>query len=465
LTKTREEFELFKLVALILYKKEHLTSKGFLKILAIKAAMYNGLTGVLAENFPNTIPMVIERPSLCTYISIRSKEEFEKSLDPHWIVGFTEGKGSFKIEVQDSPSSLPVKLNFQILIHDKELLALILNYFNCGTLKIHEGSKVAYKIFTVTNFEDISNIIITFFQKYPLQGMKKLDLDLFIKVSELIKTKGDLTGVLEEIIGRKFATHTQASTKLDLNLSTIVPSLVYSNADTEKLYIVKNNRGKSGVYCWVNNESGVRYVGSSIDLGARLLSYYSLRNLMRENMVIYKALLKYGHSKFSLEILEYCDQNCVIKREQYYIDFLKPKYNILKIAGSFVGYKHTPEALEKLRLLGIGRKHYEEAKAKIRLANIGSSVSDEIRLKISNTKLKANFKHSEEAKLKIGQSSLARNGWVTYVTNVKTGKTESYLSRHKAAIALNIAPLTLKRYLESKKLYKNTYKITTSPYM
>jgi hypothetical protein len=102
----------------------------------------------------------------------------------------------------------------------------------------------SYKIFTVTNFEDVSNIIISFFQKYPLQGMKKLDLDLFIKVRELIKTKGDLTGELEKILDRKLATP-----KLDLNLSTIVPSLVYSNADTEKFNIIKNNQGKSGVYC------------------------------------------------------------------------------------------------------------------------------------------------------------------------------------------------------------------------
>jgi len=160
----------------------------------------------------------------------------------------------------------------------------------------------------------------------------------------------------------------------------------------------------------VNKESGARYVGSSIDLGKRLVNYYDLKHLMKNNMSIYKALLKYGHSKFTLEILEYCDRNCVIEREQYYMDFFKPKYNILKVAGSPLGYKHTPEALEKLRLLGIGRKHSEETRYKIRAANIGNSISDEIRLKISNTKLKANFKHSEGAKLKIGEASLARNG-------------------------------------------------------
>lgn len=116
---------------------------------------------------------------------------------------------------------------------------------------------------------------------------------------------------------------------------------------------------------------------------------------MKNNMSIYKALLKYGHSNFSLEILEYCDINSVTEREQYFIDLLVPKYNILKIAGSPSGYKHTPETISKLRLLGTGRKHSEEAKAKVRAANIGRSVSKEVRLKISETKLKANFKHSE----------------------------------------------------------------------
>lgn len=79
-------------------------------------------------------------------------------------------------------------------------------------------------------------------------------------------------------------------------------------------------------------------------------------------MSIYKALLKYGHSNFSLEILEYCDKDCVI--EQYFIDFFKPRYNVLKVAGSPLGYKHTPEALEKLRISGLNRKHSAGAKAK-----------------------------------------------------------------------------------------------------
>lgn len=50
-----------------------------------------------------------------------------------------------------------------------------------------------------------------------------------------------------------------------------------------------------------------------------------------------------------MEILEYGDKNNVLIREQYYMDLLKPQYNIAEIAGSTLGYKHTPESLALLR--------------------------------------------------------------------------------------------------------------------
>jgi group I intron endonuclease len=35
----------------------------------------------------------------------------------------------------------------------------------------------------------------------------------------------------------------------------------------------------------------------------------------------------------------------VVEREQYYMDSLEPEYNILKVAGSSLGFKHTDESL------------------------------------------------------------------------------------------------------------------------
>ena len=61
------------------------------------------------------------------------------------------------------------------------------------------------------------------------------------------------------------------------------------------------------------------------------MRYYNYKHLtdQRKNMLIHKALLKYGYSNFSLEILEYCNKNEIVVREQHYIDILKPEYNIL----------------------------------------------------------------------------------------------------------------------------------------
>ncbi len=114
--------------------------------------------------------------------------------------------------------------------------------------------------------------------------------------------------------------------------SIVNPVLKYSNADTNKLKILKEIKGKAGVYRWINNIYGKCYVGSSVDLSKRLYRYYSLAHIIAQSefSLICKALVKYGYSTFSFEILEFCDRKDVLVREQYYIDLLEPEYNILK---------------------------------------------------------------------------------------------------------------------------------------
>jgi len=98
------------------------------------------------------------------------------------------------------------------------------------------------------------------------------------------------------------------------------------------------------------------YSGSSIDLGRRFRQYFNADRLLtgpEVNRPISRALLKYGYSNFSLEILEYCDPNETIKKEQYFIDLLKPEYNILQTAGSSLGYSHTGETKKNKRYIKI----------------------------------------------------------------------------------------------------------------
>jgi hypothetical protein len=124
--------------------------------------------------------------------------------------------------------------------------------------------------------------------------------------------------------------------------------------------------------------------------------------LLKSRSLISKSLLKYGYSKFSLEILEYCKPELLIEREQYYMDLLKPEYNICKVAGSTLGKKHTKETIEKLKLS-------------------------------SNS--------------------------VIFITNVKDSSKIEYYYAHEAAKHLNVCVRTLYNYTDTGKLLKDIYLI------
>lgn len=85
-------------------------------------------------------------------------------------------------------------------------------------------------------------------------------------------------------------------------------------------------------------------------------------------MPIYKAILKYGHSNFIFDIIEYCDKFETVQREQYYLDHFDFDYNVLEKANSSLGYKHTEETIEKMkgRQNLLGYKHTEETIDKLK---------------------------------------------------------------------------------------------------
>ena len=60
-------------------------------------------------------------------------------------------------------------------------------------------------------------------------------------------------------------------------------------------------------------------------------------------------MLEYEYSNFYLEILEYCNKESLINKEQYYIDIFMPEYNICKKAGSMLGFKHSSKTLLKFK--------------------------------------------------------------------------------------------------------------------
>lgn len=97
--------------------------------------------------------------------------------------------------------------------------------------------------------------------------------------------------------------------------------------------------------------------------------------MYKSKSIIYSAILKNGYNNFNLEIIEYCDEADILNREQYYLNLLKPKYNILKVAGSSLGYRHSDITKGKMSILNtkekhpfFGKKHTEESKLKMSLS-------------------------------------------------------------------------------------------------
>lgn len=113
-----------------------------------------------------------------------------------------------------------------------------------------------------------------------------------------------------------------------------------------KLYICSMK--KSGIYQIVNKVNGKSYIGSSINLTWRKTKHFTeLRNQKHHSIILQKAFNKYNEDNFEFKILANTLPEHLIKLEQWYIDNLKPEYNVCRIAGSCLGVKRSKESIEK----------------------------------------------------------------------------------------------------------------------
>ena len=184
LTQKSADFLLFQKAVEIMVKKEHRTLEGVSKILNIRASMNKGLTDTLKSHFPDFIP--VERPIV----------SLSDILDVHWVVGFCDGESNFDIRISQSnkySNGHQVQLRFRVSQHNRDILLLtkLVEFFNCGSIDRLKTKQAA--IFTVTSFKDINTIIISFFEKITLLGIKSLDFQDFNKVAKLISSGDHLT--------------------------------------------------------------------------------------------------------------------------------------------------------------------------------------------------------------------------------------------------------------------------------
>jgi group I intron endonuclease len=213
----------------------------------------------------------------------------------------------------------------------------------------------------------------------------------------------------------------------------------------------KELKAKSGIYCWVNMINGKYYIGSGIDLNNRINDYFQESYYKsKSDLIIVRAILKYGLGNFALVILEFTDKDELLSREQHFLDTLEPEYNTLDVAGNSQGYNHTPESIAKMTKLALGRNH-----------------SDEVRKAMSENRMGENNpffgkNHSEETIAKLKEIALNRDkdhnpGFVLEVLDLENNLTMEYKSIREAALDTNLSTLVSRNKRGTIKPYKGRY--------
>lgn len=166
------------------------------------------------------------------------------------------------------------------------------------------------------------------------------------------------------------------------------------------------------------------YIGSAMHINERRTNHLRrLKNNGHENGRLQNHYNKYGKDDLVFTIIEPCFPELLLIREQFYIDNLKPFFNICKIAGSVKGIRRSIESRKKQSDLYSGENHSmfgkHHTKESIELMskshkghkawNEGLKMSDEIRKKNSESHRGIKLSNETREKMSIAHSG-EKNG-------------------------------------------------------
>jgi hypothetical protein len=119
------------------------------------------------------------------------------SLSADYIVGFTDGEGSFCVFLRQPKQrtwNTRVECHYYVKLREDDLAVLekIKDFFGCGRVSFQkeyrENQRDNYR-YQVSNLKDLTSVIIPFFKRHPLQSKRKKDFELFCTIVELVSGK------------------------------------------------------------------------------------------------------------------------------------------------------------------------------------------------------------------------------------------------------------------------------------
>ena len=386
----------------------------------------------------------------------------------YWFSGFSDAEGNFLITKDRNY----IKFRFKICLHidDLEVLNTIQSHLNIGRVELESHRNRCS--FVVTDYGDIKNVICFIFNKFPLHTSKKLDFENFYE-AVIIKDKKKLSNTdMERIISLKDTMNTKREIfTYNMTESQIIinPNWFIGFIEGEGTFGIKTG---SALYFQIAQKNTSQESLNAITTFLTRLSNNELQNSkipavnvvntinVRTNVV---SLVVNSVDSLYYYILPFLDTSKMYSRK--FIDFkLWRVALLLKIQG----YYYLPEGKKLfLDISDILNKRYS--------TNTTGNISEIICeiLKRSQTifekdppfDVKSNIPHLNNVQ-KFSIQNRSDNPKVVYIYTTE-GMVEgspfvSYSSAHKA-LGLNPSSNTCNRYIDTGRLYKNTYIFASNP--
>lgn len=165
----------------------------------------------------------------------------DTALHPWFITGFSDGEATFTLSISKDKRerktarrldqnngreifSVHPSFAISLNIKDENIIYRLQSYFGVGKIK-RDNSHSAI-VFYVNSVEELTSVIIPFFDKYPLITQKRADYQLFKRAVNLIKEGAHLTSEgLTKIVSIKASMNKGLSDKLATYFPNIVPEV------------------------------------------------------------------------------------------------------------------------------------------------------------------------------------------------------------------------------------------------
>jgi hypothetical protein len=111
----------------------------------------------------------------------------------HYLAGFVDGEGSFNVPiVRERDRLLPfrISLSFNVSQVGRSAADLLEATLTVGRIRGRPDGVFYYE---VTRPDHLSKVVFPFFDRFPLRGPKAIDLSIFKKITQLVRSGRHLT--------------------------------------------------------------------------------------------------------------------------------------------------------------------------------------------------------------------------------------------------------------------------------